>query len=545
MWPALSVAIGTENRNRPSGGGGDENRRVSTGSGERRGAGGPCAVVVDAVGEGDLSRLLTWRPPGPVANAFVMCDAPLVGFMGPRGGGKTSSLCAKIMRSSALQPPSRLDGVRRYRTPIIRDQLRRFHRTTYPTFRKWLRPEWSAESVNPDDGKPCIFSTPQDAPGVQQFVWNDGKGPIFVWLDFLGLGEMSVEELMQGYESTDAVCNEWAQLPEDTIAHVSGSLGRYPSKEHCDVSRTQIYGDFNAPSQDHFLYRLFVEERPDTVKFFRQPGGREPGAENLMNLPSNYYENIVAKSPRWYTRRMVDNKWGFERNGVPVYDEHDGEPGWDDEVHVAREGIRPVPGAPIYLGVDPGFHGPAVVFIQLVGSRVLVLAEVCASQHGVQEVGDQVLRTIAQRFPGFEIGHATLDLYAFNENAVDPGRTWAEMFKAYTRIKVKRTPTNSIAVRLDGVRRLIAQRRPGGLSVDPSCRMLIRGFNADYRYKKLPSGRSPEPEKNPASDVHDALQYAVLGTGGYDLIARPNRSKRSGPPRIERQQSVRTWGGAA
>lgn len=485
--------------------------------------------------------VLNWTPPGPVALAFLMSTASLAGIMGPRGGGKTSTCAVKIMRRSQEQPRSRIDGKRRYRCVIIRDQYRRYKRTTYPTVHKWIRPEWSEQSIHPDTGEKCICSTPQDAPGMQTFVWNDGTGDIFVWLDFLALGELTVEELMQGYEATDAYLGEWAQLPEDTVEHLSGTLGRYPGKEHCDVTDTRIFGDFNAPDQEHFLYRLFVEEKPAGAAFYRQPGGTDPGAENLANLPSNYYQKMIDLSRRWYVDRMVRNKWGYSRDGEPVYEE------WDDEACMAAATLHPVQGAPIILGVDPGFRGPAAVFVQpMPGGQLRVLAEVVAQNLGAMHFADEVLRTIAQRFDGCEIALAWLDPYAFHENAVDPGRTWAEVFKARVRVRVKEAKTNAVGLRLDAVRRLLELRVDGrdpGLLVDPSCRRLRRGFNANYRYKRTPSGRSPEPEKNEYSDVHDALQYAALGTGGYELITRPRQGgMRRTAPRIERADRVVSWG---
>ncbi len=62
------------------------------------------------------------------------------------------------------------------------------------------------------------------------------------------------------------------------------------------------------------------------------------------------------------------------------------------------------------------------------------------------------------------------------------------------------------------------------LSVDPACRVLLRGFNGGYRYRKLNTsggGRYDEkPEKNRYSDVQDALQYVLCGVGELKRITR-------------------------
>ena len=56
--------------------------------------------------------------------------------------------------------------------------------------------------------------------------------------------------------------------------------------------------------------------------------------------------------------------------------------------------------------------------------------------------------------------------------------------------------------------------------MDPSCKVLIGGFNGDYHYRRMrldgaseeDAKYTDEPDKgHPVSDVHDALQYLVCG----------------------------------
>ena len=64
----------------------------------------------------------------------------------------------------------------------------------------------------------------------------------------------------------------------------------------------------------------------------------------------------------------------------------------------------------------------------------------------------------------------------------------------------------------------------GGILISPSCKLLIRGFESEYKYRRMRAAGTlgsdvytPSPEKNDSSHVHDALQYAVL------LIQRDQR----------------------
>jgi hypothetical protein len=81
---------------------------------------------------------------------------------------------------------------------------------------------------------------------------------------------------------------------------------------------------------------------------------------------------------------------------------------------------------------------------------------------------------------------------------------------------------NSSVTRINNVSEVL-NRRIGSapaIIVDPSCKVLIGGFNGDYHYRRLRLDGAPEedakytdePDKgHPVSDVHDALQYLVCG----------------------------------
>jgi hypothetical protein len=97
--------------------------------------------------------------------------------------------------------------------------------------------------------------------------------------------------------------------------------------------------------------------------------------------------------------------------------------------------------------------------------------------------------------------------------------------------------TNDIDTRLRAVEGYLLQQRDGGPAIifDRSrCPKLIQAMNGQYRYSKTTLDVSkPKPDKNEWSHVSDALQYAVLATGGatYASIARklyPRRTSRGG-----------------
>ena len=65
----------------------------------------------------------------------------------------------------------------------------------------------------------------------------------------------------------------------------TGRVGRFPPAKGSAKGWSGIILDTNPPDTDHWWYRLAEEEQPKGFKFFSQPAGDGPDAENLENLP--------------------------------------------------------------------------------------------------------------------------------------------------------------------------------------------------------------------------------------------------------------------
>ena len=78
--------------------------------------------------------------------------------------------------------------------------------------------------------------------------------------------------------------------------------------------------------------------------------------------------------------------------------------------------------------------------------------------------------------------------------------------------------TNDIQPRLRSVEKWLLQQRSGkpAMLIDAQgCPKLLRGFRGEYRYKMQRDGSvevKPDKKNRPFADLHDALQYACLGT---------------------------------
>ncbi len=115
------------------------------------------------------------------------------------------------------------------------------------------------------------------------------------------------------------------------------------------------------------MYRLAEEQRPKGWEFWAQPGGLletapgifspNPDAENLENLPADYYEENAEGATTDYVRVYHCGRYGFVQQGKPVF------PEFRDDIHAARDVIPVDPNRTLYVGLDFGLT-PAAVFCQ-------------------------------------------------------------------------------------------------------------------------------------------------------------------------------------
>lgn len=499
----------------------------------------------------DVVRLL--NPVGPVAGAFGRSLAFICGIMGPVGGGKTTECIAKGIRvgmaQKAVWDSARNCFVKKCRGAVVRDTYPNLDRTVIKSWKQWFKGK---------DGKP-IGHWSGDAPRVHTFTLNVGRPGTrgFYQLDmeviFTAIGDNAVEDVLRGLELTWLWLNEWDLLDKAVLEYGVGRVGRYPSVVECGVpcAFSQVFGDFNAPEEDNWLYDLFINQDLDPeivellkeelgdqplLNFFRQPGARDPGAENLHNLPKGYYTKQIlalSKSPDKISR-LIDNKFGAVRSGMPVY------PEFADTIHVPSEEPVPIRGLPLRIGMDAGLTPAAVIAQRNSLGQTIVYAELATFLEeedqlgavGPTAFGEALADLIAARFPGFAIEFAAVDPAA-TKGVDDSGNelNWLQYAAKASKLRIRPAPVpnNSLEVRLEAVRRplkrLVEAGRPG-LIISPACKILRRGFNSGYVYRRTAlagkdSRYENKPVKNQFSHVHDALQYLMVTSGEGRMSGAP------------------------
>jgi hypothetical protein len=476
---------------------------------------------------------IAWEPPGPVSQAFMASEAPVQVLNGPVGSGKTTTALMKCTRLAALQWPSRIHQarnsrgglvpVRQFRACVVRDTYRQLWRSTLLS--------WFAR-VPQDVG---TFTGSLNAPATHRINFELPDGSLVDFqADFVAIGDDSAEEVLRGYEPTIFYLNELDTLPFEVYVYASGRTGRFPPVADCGSRFHGILVDCNAPILNSECYTAFFKPSPLELKeagiaVFRQPGGRSPGAENLKNLPADYYTRQVKLNATraWYVARMVDNKAGFSREGKPVYGAE-----YNDALHVAAEPLEFMPGIALQIGLDAGLNPAAILCQRLPNGQWRVIDELVGETGtGAIRFGGDLARRLKERFPLARtiIGWADPSAeYGADKKAGE--KNWMQIVAARAAITIRPAPTNKLIPRLEAVRLPLTRLIDGqpGFLLSPVCTRLREGFNATYRYKKVRPNEEvyhEEPEKNEASHPHDGLQYALLGGGEHTAVHERHRDR--------------------
>lgn len=441
------------------------------------------------------------------------------GIKGPIGSGKSVACCIELFMKAKAQAKS-TDGVRRTRHIVVRNTQPELETTTIKT---WL--DWFPESV---------FGKMNRKPPYRHLV---KIADIEMEVIFLALDKPEDVKKLLSLECTYIWFNEARQLQKEVIDAGTGRVGRYPSKKekpeaiHPDKWPTNfgIIMDTNPPDDSHWWYNAAEEKTPQNWNFFDQPSGISKEAENIENLPKGYYQNMQAGKTKEWIDVYVNGKYGFIQDGKPVYGS-----AYNDDVHTIID-IRPdqLSQAPVYIGVDFGLT-PAAVFAQRSPlGQWLVFDEFLTAENstiGLPQFAELLKAHINTYYPT-----KTIWLYGDPSGGFrdQQGKTAFDIFRQFNLI-VRPAPTNKPQPRIEAVLQPLLRMVNGrpGFALSKRCKMIRRGFNGGYKYKRMSvSGEAKyalEPDKNKFSHPHDALQYALCGGGEYkELMAKRSHESKT------------------
>jgi hypothetical protein len=464
----------------------------------------------------------TYTAPGAVAEAFLECEDPIAVCMGPVAGGKTTAGLQRGVLMSHLWPETR-PGLRRVKFTIIRRLYKDLEKTTMASWNQWY---------------PRTMGTWRGAagdPATHDLVFPhiSGRGRIELRVEFVALGDLRIEEALRSYESSYFFVDEVDTAAENTLTFCYQRAGRYP-RETVAINPKMVWGSCNAPVEDNWVVRDFIDDPKPGHVLYRQPSGLSPQAENLAILGADYYRKLAEVLPPFERKRFIDNIPGLSRGAEAIYEE------FNPDLHVAATQLDPLPGRPVIVGMDAG-GTPAAAIMQIAANgQRRILAEISThakdggSITGPHRFGEALAQLLAERFRGFTPRGIADPSAAFGADKVNGEASWIEIVARVAGIPVTAAPTNDPTIRREALRlpmtQLIDGRAPG-LLVCPSCRLLKRALASDYRWVVTAGRRTGHTLKNWASHLTEAAQYGALDGGAYhEVLARTEGRRRAFQP---------------
>ena len=442
---------------------------------------------------------ISYTPAGPVVQSFHLSQAFVRGLMGPVGSSKSSACCIEMFTRACEQQAR--NGVRRSRWGIVRNTYPELKTTTIKTFQEWFpfaEMKWDSP-ISAHMMLPLPDKTVVDA----EFL-------------FFPLDRPEEVRKLRSLELTGAWINESSEIPKAAFDMLSQRVGRYPPVKHGGPTWRGIIMDTNPPDDDHWYYKLAEETKPEGWDFFKQPGGLtedhgkytpNPTAENIPNLDGGYgyYQRQVAGKNKEWIKVFLLGQYGSVQSGKPVY------PEYNDDLHCREFNVLP---GTLLLGWDYGLT-PACAICQVSPrGQFLVVDELVGTDMGIEQFATDVVKPhLALNYPKHAINNVA-DPSGLSRKDTDETTS----FQALAKCGFPAAPafSNAFTARRDAVAKYLTKLidGQGGLLVHPRCKMIRKGFNGAYNYRRVQVVGYEKyrdiPDKNEYSHPHDALQYAAL-----------------------------------
>lgn len=462
-----------------------------------------------------MAQTLNYTPPPTISKFikdFLIRQLFYSWIIGPVGSGKTTGLFMKLVYMAQLQAPGP-DGIRRSRAVVVRNTANQLNDTTLKSWFMWFKHgqagEWQATNktfiLRFADVECEVLFRPLDTPDDVARVLS--------------------------LEVTFALIDEFVEIPRAIIDALSARCGRYPSAIMGGATNWGMFGSSNPATEDNWWFdflhdpggiiqpgeavslhfRIMADQR--NARYFLQPSGWSPNAENVENLPgkADYYVQQAKNKTKAWIKQFIEAEWGFSVSGKPVISS------FNAQVHLSRTRLQFDPNLLLVGGYDPGIGGAAMTLGQEdLEGRLHVLGEISTAGLGAGRFINERLRPyLSNRFPELRPGQFIVapDPAAANRNANDEATIVATIKRSFP---VSIETNNRLPLRVDAIDYYCTYSPHGlpGLVIDEAaCPMLVRALKGGWRFaldKKeqlKESARGAAPEKNIYSHNGDSMGY--------------------------------------
>lgn len=430
--------------------------------------------------------------PSPTVREFMLSEKLVKCLVGPLGSGKSMGAIVELFRRMCEQQPD-ARGIRPTRFAVVRNTFAQIRDTTLADiteyFGQYFEYKASASTI------------------IWDFALPDKTRVRSDWL-LMPLERPEDSRKLLSLNLTGAWVEECREVEYSIVAALLGRIGRFPSATRIRPTWQGLIMTSNPWSEGSEYFTHFVISKPEDWDLFRQPGGLEPTAENVENLPPNYYERLMDGASEEFIKVHVHGLWGDDLFGRAVY-QASFRPDW----HLTTETLQLNPLRPVLVGLDFGRQPAAVITQETVMGEILCFEEVVATDQGLYGYLESCLMPVLRE----RYGSARIFVVGDPAGVARSGLREESAFSMLEEFGLAAipAPTNDIAPRLQAVEKLLLKSVAGHPALIVSrghCPMLAEGFLRGYRYKKRRDGSlTPEPDKNEFSHPHDAMQYAALG----------------------------------
>jgi len=334
----------------------------------------------------------------------------------------------------------------------------------------------------------------------------------------------------RGLQGTGVWLNEIKELPKSVVDMLDLRIGRYPSrKEGALPTWFGMLGDTNAPDDDHWYYHLAEVEKPVGWAFHRQPGGvildaagnwvENPNAENLGNLPLDYYSRGMSGKTYDWIKVNLGNEYGFVMEGKPVH------PRYVDSVHCQDIAFYPDPKNPIILGFDFGRTPACAIMQRGPFDRWIVFDEFCAEDMSAISFAPELKKYLLSTYREFNFSYRGWGDPSGGRGGEATDDTAHKIIRA-AGLPCKATRSNKAAIRRAALEIPLKETCMDGkprIVILPKCKKIRKGLMGGFCYRRVQvSGEryTDEPDKNEYSHPVEALEYALQGEGEGQTAVR-------------------------